>query len=316
MEKLESLFNLWLPSPLQPFRTPETDKIDLQVYIKRDDLIHYHISGNKYRKLKGHFNAFMAGNFQEIVAFGGAFSNLLYSLSFITGKTEIPTTFYVRGDGYDPNNPSLEVLKKNGVKLRFIDRRTYREKDKPPVLEQLLRVHKRPYVIPEGGSDPRAVPGSAEIWHEIKEQLERLPDYLVMDLGTGGTFGGVMKVIDPKTRLIGIPVLKGVNWEKTLSPIVEKNFESGLGEGIDLLQNYHFGGFAKYNEKLIAFINTFRRDYGIPLDPIYTGKLAYAVVELIKKGYFKPGSMVVWVHSGGLQGIAGFNYRFGHLIGH
>lgn len=308
MKKLESLFQLWLPSPMQPFKTEATEAAELQVWVKRDDLIHHHLSGNKYRKLKQHFIAFQEGDFSEIVAFGGAFSNLLYSLSFIARESGIPTTYYIRGDGFDRQNPSLATMHRNGVKLRFLDRRTYREKNKKYILDQILRDHQDAYVLPEGGSDPLAIPGSREIVTEIENFLTAAPDYIVMDLGTGGTFAGAMKAIDQKTTLIGIPVLKGVDWPKTLSPILQEDLSNGLGENIELLEDYHFGGFAKYNDKLIHFINDFTQKYGIPLDPIYTGKLTYGVLDLIDKKYFEKGSSVVWVHSGGLQGIAGFNY--------
>lgn len=314
MKKLESLFQLWLPSPLQAFRSLETEEAGLEVWVKRDDLIHHHISGNKYRKLKQHFISFKEGNYKEIVAFGGAFSNLLYSLSFIAKRTGVPTTFYIRGDGFDPENPSMKIMTENGVRLKFLDRQTYREKGKAYILKQLLSDHEKPYVVPEGGSSPLAVPGSSEIVEEINKQLGKTPDYIVMDIGTGGTFGGAMRAIGNDTTLIGIPVLKGVDWPKTLAPIVEQDLSNGLGKGVEITEHYHFGGFAKYNAELISFINDFSSTYGIPLDPIYTGKLAYGVMDLIKNGHFKAGSTVVWVHSGGLQGIAGFNYLNGPLI--
>jgi 1-aminocyclopropane-1-carboxylate deaminase len=314
MKNLESLFQLWLPSPMQPFKTAASEAAGLSLWVKRDDLIHHHLSGNKYRKLKQHFKAFQEGDYREIVAFGGAFSNLLYSLSFIARASGIAMTFYIRGDGFDVQNPSLAIMQKNGVRMRFLDRATYREKNKRPVLDQILRDHQKAYVVPEGGSDPLAVPGSAEIVSEIESFLGASPDYLLMDLGTGGTFGGAMKAKNKKTRLLGIPVLKGVDWPGTLSPILEKELSQELEEGVEILDSYHFGGFAKYNEQLIQFINDFTHQYGIPLDPIYTGKLAFGVMDLLEKGYFEKGSTVVWVHSGGLQGIAGFNYLNGKKI--
>jgi 1-aminocyclopropane-1-carboxylate deaminase/D-cysteine desulfhydrase-like pyridoxal-dependent ACC family enzyme len=317
MQNLETLFSLWLPSPLQPFRNTATEKAGIQVFIKRDDLIHHHLSGNKYRKLRQHFEEFNAGQYGEIVAFGGAFSNLLYSLSYIIKRTGIPGTFYIRGDGFDPKNPSLATMAENGVELRFIDRKTYREKDSSRIGSKWMRKHDRnPYLVPEGGSSPLAVPGSAQIYWEITEQLGRAPDYLMMDLGTGGTFGGVMSVVTEQTRLLGIPVLKGVDWPATLSRIVEPALFRETIKRISILEDYHFGGFARFNTELIDFINRFRMEYGIPLDPVYTGKLAFALCDLLKKGVFNKGSTVVWVHSGGLQGIAGFNYLNGPLIGH
>lgn len=314
MKNLESLFQFWLPSPLQSYRDEHSDAAGIRVFVKRDDLIHHHISGNKYRKLKQHFRDFLAGDYEEIVAFGGAFSNLLYTLSFISARTGIPTTFYIRGDGYDPDNPSMRTMMENGVRLRFLDRQSYREKHKPHIRSQLLREHSKAYVVPEGGSDNRAVPGSGEIITELLEQLSEAPDFLVMDLGTGGTFAGVMENLPEATTLIGIPVLKGINWNQTLGEVLQRDMSGGLDPRVILNQDYHFGGFAKFNQELVDFINQFNLESGIPLEPIYTGKMVYGINDLIKSGYFPKGSTLVWVHSGGLQGIAGFNYLHGHLI--
>ena len=314
MEKLESLFHLWLPSPLQVFESKLTAQKRLKVYVKRDDLIHHHISGNKYRKLKQHWENFRNGSYNEVIAFGGAFSNLLHTLSFIGHRSGVPMTFYVRGDGPDPNNPTLSTILHNGIRLKFLDRQTYRMKHEAHVLEQLISQHDKPYVIPEGGGGLPAGPGSAEIVEELQEQLASNPNYLVMDLGTGGTFSGVMNAIPADTGLIGIPVLKGMDWQATLNAQLDKDVDTPLPDQVRLIEDYHFGGFAKFNTKLVDFINEFRISYGIPLDPIYTGKMVYGIMNLIKLDFFSKDSTIVWVHSGGLQGIDGFNYRHGNLI--
>ena len=314
MQKLESLFELQIPSPLQAFDIPDLNSSELKVYAKRDDLIHPEISGNKFRKLKHNFEAFRLGKYKEIVAFGGAFSNLLYTLSFITKKASIPATFYVRGDGFDPNNPTLNTLKKNGASLVFLDRSTYRMKNDDAFLRDLHERHPGAFFIPEGGSNSLALPGAAEIIKELKMQLGKDPDYLLMDIGSGGTFTGVLRELSSNTTLIGIPVLKGVNWNRTISRLLNKEVDLAQIPNVSIAEDYHFGGFAKYNEKLIDFINFFTSKYSIQADPIYTAKLLYALFDLVKSGHFKKGSSLVWVHGGGNQGIDGFNYLNGKLI--
>ena len=314
MQELNILFNLWLPSPLQKLALPTTLANGVDIYVKRDDLIHYHLSGNKYRKLKFNWQAFLKGDYDEIVAFGGAFSNLLYTLSFISLKSRVPMTFYIRGDAYDPENPTLKQIRKNGVEMHFLDRTTYRRKNEKAIMNEILTDHNKAFVIPDGGSNKLAIPGSAEILRETEKQLGKKPDYLLMDLGTAGTFSGVLAELAPPTKLIGIPVLKGVNWEQTILSVNETLDTDDLKKDIEIIEDYHFGGFAKFTPTLIEFINNFSLQYGIALDPIYTGKLVFALFDLLSKNYFRPESTIVWVHGGGLQGIDGFNYLNGPLI--
>jgi 1-aminocyclopropane-1-carboxylate deaminase len=311
---IENAFQLWIPSPLQPMHSELSVEKDIRLFVKRDDLIHYHISGNKYRKLKYNLQAFYEGDFDCIVAFGGAFSNLLYTLSYIGKACNIPMTFFVRGDGDDPNNPSLQKIKNNGAKLHFLSRKEFKSMRDPERQAELVKDFNKPFIIPEGGSNALAIPGSKEILLEIIDQLGKPPDYLLMDLGTAGTFSGVLSVLPKQTQLIGIPVLKGVDWIRTIEAVFESVDPVLKKKNFKILENYHFGGFAKYNDELIEFINTFTLKHGIPMDPIYTGKLAYAFMDLLKSDYFKPGSTVVWVHAGGLQGIDGFNYLNGNKI--
>jgi len=312
MKNFYKHFNLWLPSPLQQLHI-ENDN-NLNIYVKRDDLIHHDISGNKFRKLKYNLIHAFENGYKELIAFGGAFSNLLYTLSVISYEMNIPTTLYIRGDGYDPQNPTLNFIKNKGVKMVFMSRKEFKKIRTKEFLEDLKKQKPESYIIPEGGSNNLAVPGSAEIVDEIISQLGSAPDYLVMDLGTGGTFAGALANIPETTQLIGISAIKGVDWNKTLLDIFEGESRFVNKTNWKILDDYHFGGFAKYNNELIDFINSYKSKSGIPLDPIYTGKLVYAVEDLIKKKYFKKNSTVVWVHGGGLQGIKGFNYMHDNVI--
>jgi 1-aminocyclopropane-1-carboxylate deaminase len=303
MDEIYEYFNLWIPSPLQKIKS----KNNVNVFVKRDDLIHSVISGNKFRKLKYILLDFYKGNKNHITAFGGAYSNLLHALSLIVREMKIPARFYIRGDNYDETNPTLSFIKNNGVEMVFLSRTEFRKIRERDFLERLQKDHTDSYIIPEGASNLLATYGAAEIWDEIIAELNEVPDYIVMDMGTGGTFAGVLSKLDDKTQLIGIPVLKGVNWPKTLNEIFKGNEFLFNKKNVVINEEYHFGGFGKYNSDLISFINRFKFRYGIDLDPLYTGKLAYALVDLIENGYFSDNSKIVWVHGGGLQGIKGFN---------
>lgn len=311
MENFYKHFNLWLPSPIQKLNI---ESGNFNIFVKRDDLIHNDISGNKFRKLKYNLKYAFANGYDKIIAFGGTFSNLLYTLSVISSEMNIPATFYIRGDGYDNNNPTLNFIKDNGVEMIFLDRTEFKKIRTKEYLTSLRKKNPHTYVIPEGGSNNLAVPGSGEIVDEIVSQLGHEPDYLIMDLGTGGTFAGVLDKLPSKTKLVGIAAIKGVDWNKTLTEIFEGDTAFIKEKNWEILEDYHFGGFAKYNKELIDFINKYKSKYGIPLDPIYTGKLVFAVHDLVEKGYFKENSTIVWVHGGGLQGIAGFNYLHGGII--
>ncbi|HEB61998.1 MAG TPA: pyridoxal-phosphate dependent enzyme, partial [Bacteroidetes bacterium] len=217
MKSFYNNFNLWLPSPLQQINYNIYP--DYHIYVKRDDLIHHDISGNKFRKLKYNLIDFFERKSKSIIAFGGAFSNLLYTLSVISKEMNIPATFFIRGDGYDENNPTLKFIKQNGVKMIFMSRTAFKNIREKEFLNQLQSQYPDAYIIPEGGSNNLAVPGSGEIVDEIIEQLGHSPDYIIMDLGTGGTFAGVLDKLPDKTKLIGMAAIKGVDWNKTLLEI-------------------------------------------------------------------------------------------------
>lgn len=310
MKRFYKNFNLWLPSPLQKLNTDiySHQYSNYNLYVKRDDLIHHDISGNKFRKLKYNLIYAFDNGFDKLIAFGGAFSNLLYSISVISAEMNIPTTFYIRGDGFDKNNPTLKFIKHNGVKMEFLSRTEFKKIRTKEYLKQLKEQNTDTYIIPEGGSNNLAIPGSGETVEEITDQLGYDPDYIIMDLGTGGTFAGVLSKVSDKTQLIGIAAIKGVDWNNTLIDLFEGENTFLKKTNWKILDDYHFGGFAKHNDDLINFINSYKSKFGILLDPIYTGKLVYALDDLIKKKYFKENSNIIWIHGGGLQGISGFNY--------
>ncbi len=303
MNEISEYFNLWIPSPLQKLKNTG----NRNVFVKRDDLIHSVISGNKFRKLKFIMLDFFKENKKSIIAFGGAYSNLLHALSLIVREMKIPATFFIRGDGFDDSNPTLNFIRNNGVEMIFLSRSEFKKIRDKDFLERLKIEQPGSYIIPEGASNILATYGSSEIYDEIIADLNHVPDYIIMDMGTGGTFAGVLSKLEGKTQLIGIPVLKGVNWSRTISEIFNGNEFLYSKKNYIINENYHFGGFGKFNIELITFINKFKFRFGIDLDPLYSGKLAYAVQDLMLNGYLSDNSDVVWIHGGGLQGIKGFN---------
>ena len=310
MKPISEYFNLWIPSPLQKLQIIQ----DYQVYVKRDDLIHSVISGNKFRKLKYILLDFQSSGKDHIIAFGGAYSNLLHALSLIVREISVPAIFYIRAYGDDKNNPTLNFIRGNGVEMRFLSKEEFRKLRDASYLKKMQSEMPSAYIIPEGASNMLATYGSAEIYEEIEQQLGIAPDHIVMDMGTGGTFAGVLSRIGEKTRLTGIPVLKGVDWEKTLAQIYNGDDSILLTKNYVITEDYHFGVFAKFNQELIDFINSYNFRFGINIDPVYTGKLAFAVNDMTSRGEFAKNSTIVWIHGGGLQGIRGFNRNNDNLV--
>jgi 1-aminocyclopropane-1-carboxylate deaminase/D-cysteine desulfhydrase-like pyridoxal-dependent ACC family enzyme len=183
--------------------------------------------------------------------------------------------------------------------LHYLDRGTYRQKSSSAVRDQLIDTFGESYVIPEGGTNEPALEGCAELATEIEHQLEEWPDYLAAACGTGGTLAGLIRGSDGRGQILGVSSLKG-NWmPKEIAKLLG---ESQSYSNWQILSQYHFGGYAKFPSPLQAFCEEFTAVYGIRLDPIYTSKLFYGILDQIRKGCFPKGSKVLVVHSGGLQG--------------
>lgn len=286
---------LKLNTPLQPIKENLFKKHDLNLFIKRDDLIHKHISGNKWRKLKYNFEDCINKNKNRIITFGGAFSNHVVALSFAAKLYKIKTLAFIRGEKEYAKNSSLSFAIENGMELVFISRSEYKLKESSLIFKKIFS--KNDYYVQEGGSNPLGERGASEIINEIKINY----DYLVSAVGTGTTIFGMSKNNDNlNKKTIGILTLKNEDSIKNL--IIKKKLN-----GIKIFSSYHFGGYAKYTEKLIDFILFFKERYNITLDPIYTGKALFAIYDLTQKGFFKKGTTIIFLHTGGIQGILGFN---------
>lgn len=280
---------------------------DVSLTIKREDLLHPVISGNKYRKLTYNLQKAKEQDKNILLTFGGAFSNHIAAVAGAGKEYGFKTIGIIRGEELVDKvegNPTLSYAKQCGMQLIFVTREQYRQKhtidffDKCKQLSFLQgELEKEVYLIPEGGTNELAIKGC----EEILTKEDAAFDYVCVCVGTGGTISGVINSAKAKQKILGFSALKGdfLNTEiEKLAP--NKN-------NWKLITDYHFGGYGKINDDLISFINQFKQVTNVPLDPIYTGKMLYGIIDLTQKGYFKPNSSVLAIHTGGLQGIEGMN---------
>lgn len=274
---------------------------NVELHIKREDEIHPFISGNKYRKLKYNLQEVRKLQFDTLLTFGGAYSNHIAAVAAAGNKFGFKTIGIIRGEELIDKiseNPTLQFAKKQGMKLKFVSRSIYRDKENRDFLKELKDEFGNFYLVPEGGTNPLAVKGCEEILSEEDDQF----DYICCAVGTGGTISGLINASKSHQKILGFPALKGDFLSTNISKFVTKN-------NWELITDYHFGGYAKVNKALIDFINQFKQAYNIPLDPVYTGKLMFGVIKMIEANYFKKDSKILVIHTGGLQGISGMNKR-------
>lgn len=284
---------------LQTIKIPFDNPYEIELFIRREDLIHPLISGNKFRKLKYNLQYAIENGIRGVLSFGGAYSNHIAALSAAGKLNGIKTVGVIRGDELSNSffsNPTLAFAFSQGMEFDFVSREDYRRKNTSEFMAYLEQKYPGYYIIPEGGSNMLAVKGCEEILLEDDDVY----DYVVAPVGTGGTLAGLIRSSRMHQTIVGVPVLKG--------DFLNNDIRMFVGEKVFVLfEEYNFGGYAKVNDHLINFINDFTDSYGVPLDPIYTGKMMFAIKDQILKGYFKPKSKVLAIHTGGLQGIEGAN---------
>lgn len=272
---------------------------DYTLHLKREDLLHPEMSGNKFRKLKYNLVEAQEQGKDTLLTFGGAYSNHIAAVAAAGKEFGFKTIGIIRGEELAekrPLNPTLAFAEACGMKLHFISREEYRRKEDPNFLEALKTKFGDFYLLPEGGTNALAVKGCVEILKDSDFEY----DYVCTAVGTGGTLVGIIEASKEYQKIIGFSVLQGDFQTSEIQKYShKKNFE--------ITDFYSFGGYGKIDEELIRFINRFREMTLIPLDPIYTGKMMYGVLDLLKRKYFKKNSRILAVHSGGLQGIAGAN---------
>ncbi|WP_343034649.1 1-aminocyclopropane-1-carboxylate deaminase/D-cysteine desulfhydrase [Alteromonas ponticola] len=290
---IESIPEIETPSPCLPFKPDWQHAEDLQIYVKRDDLIHPVVSGNKWRKLKYTLRQLPAST-TRIVSFGGGYSNHLHALGFICHQLAMPFTAIVRGDYSASLTPMLHDLMAWNSELVYVDKVEYRQRDTLAYINQLQARYPGAVIIPEGGKQPSALRGVGEIMHE----LAVIPDYVLVPVGSGATLAGLVGQLYGHQRAIGIAVLKGENYlESEVNQLLDRTQTNW-----HIQHDFHHGGYAKCSRELAEFCRTFTREHGFAVEPVYSGKLFYAAKMLIERQYFEKGAKVLLLHTGGLQG--------------
>lgn len=273
----------------------------VSLFVKREDLLHEFISGNKFRKLKYNLLEAQKEHQHTILTFGGAYSNHIAAVAYAGKVNKMKTIGVIRGDEFVhkvEENPTLKFALNNGMQLEYISRTAYKNKDDLDFLENLKSKYGVFYHLPEGGTNERAVKGC----EEILTSDDTIFDYICCSIGTGGTIAGLINSAFSHQKIIGFPALKGISFKDEICKFAKKS---------DWIENneYTFGGYGKVSHELVSFINDFNAKHKIPLDPVYTGKMAYGIVDLISKNYFPKNSKILMIHSGGLQGIKGMNIK-------
>lgn len=277
---------------------PQAAKQGIQVFIKRDDLIHPVISGNKWRKLKYNLEKARQEDYDTLLTFGGAWSNHLHATAFAGKLWGFKTIGIIRGERPAVLSNTLQDAEENGMHLEFISRELYRKKEETEMQTFLHLNFGTFYSIPEGGMNAEGIHGCRELMAE----LNFTPDYICLPCGTGATLAGIVSAAPSTTEVLGFSALKNGNFLKEQVDTVLADIKNNFS----VISDYSIGGYAKTSLSLYDFITGFYVEHRLLLDPVYTGKMMMGVIDLLEKEYFKPGSRIVIVHTGGLQGIRGY----------
>ena len=291
--------NLPVNIPIHEIEDPLLEEKSIRVFLKREDLINEKISGNKWRKLYYNLKFAQSENRSTLVTFGGAYSNHIAATAAAGKMFGFTTIGVIRGEAHPTLNPTLRYASQCGMELRYVSRAAYQERTTSEFIENHLFDISNYYLIPEGGTNHLAVKGCEEILADIDFDF----DVVCCSCGTGGTLSGIINTLKSHQSAIGFSSLKGGNFlnDEISKYVINSQWSLNL--------DYHFGGYAKVDKGLVEFINQFHNKHGIPLDPVYTGKMIYGLWDLIEKDYFRSGSSIVAIHTGGLQGIEGMNER-------
>lgn len=288
---------LQLPSPLHRIRHPLLAAHDVTLWCKRDDLIHPTLSGNKWRKLKYHLQQAQMLGKGHILSFGGAYSNHIHALAAAGLRLGLRTTGIIRGEGDTVSNPTLKAAKGWGMDLVFVDRQDYRRRQDP---EWLARFEDDDtLLVPEGGSSPLAIPGVAELVDEVPFS----PDLWVLPCASGGTLAGLIAGKRGQEQILAIAVLKGADF--ITGEVCRLHPAAATTPGWRIALDHHDGGYARFSPALWQWVQAFSAETGLPLEPIYSGKAMWGLFRELAAGRIARGSKIIFIHTGGLQGLAG-----------
>ncbi|AFY48518.1 1-aminocyclopropane-1-carboxylate deaminase [Nostoc sp. PCC 7524] len=304
------------PIPTQQINSEIANCAGVEMYVLRLDLMHPWVNGNKWFKLKYNLLAAKEENFTTLLTFGGAYSNHIYATAAAGNLFGFRTIGVIRGEERLPLNPTLSFAVQQGMQLMYVDRETYRQRHTPELHAQLRQRFGEVFMIPEGGCNLNGVRGCTEILAEVTAIFNTV----CMACGTATTLIGLTLASPSAKKILGFPVLKnGEFLKQDINNLLTQYLASGLPAPSltptpwELICNYHFGGYAKVNDHLLAFSQEFTQTYGIPLDYVYTAKMFYGVIDLIQQGFFARGDRLLLIHTGGLQGNLGMRERLKNL---
>ena len=293
--------NLNIPSKITKIESDLLNQKQVSLFIKRDDLIHPFISGNKWRKLKYNFQYAKLKGYHTILSYGGAYSNHLHALSYACSKLGFNSVGIVRGFQQIESNPTLTFCQENHMQLYYLDRSEYRHnKYSKKTLDYFRKMFNSFYMVPEGGNNELGVRGCEEILSEIDFNF----DYVCSPVGTGCTAAGLIRSMHNNKRFLGFtPFKKVVEQQNSIMKFCHPDDYNNW----NLISDIHFGGFGKINNNLVKFIQQFKSNYSIGLDLVYMGKLFYSLFNLISQNHFPKNTNILVLHTGGLQGLKGFD---------
>ncbi len=288
----------YVETPVQELAEPLAQRAGVKLLVKREELNHPHISGNKWWKLKYNLQEVVKRGKDTVLTFGGAYSNHIYATAAATAECGLKSVGVIRSEETLPLNPTLASAQRFGMALHYVSRETYRTKQDETFLSALRKKWGDPYVIPEGGSNESGVRGARDFGLRLHAAAF---EYLCVPVGTGGTIAGLIQATGPRAEVIGFPAIKG---DGSLIADIHKLAGTTAARACHwrLETGYHHGGYAKTTPALISFMDQFETAHGFPLDHVYTAKMMFGVYDLIKRGYFRRGATVMAIHTGGLQG--------------
>lgn len=275
------------------------------VTVVRLDQVDDSQSGNKFFKLKYNLQHVKLEGYERVISFGGAYSNHIHALALAGRESGIDTVGIIRGEERYPLNPTLADAVTAGMRLRYISRQRYREKQAPDFLQQLQEEFPNSYILPEGGSNLLGVRGCLD----IKKYINQEAGLVLLPCGTGATLAGVAASL-PECQVVGISVLKNAldleeRVAEYLSELLREGYIQHIPQNWAIRHEFHCGGYAKVNTGLAGFIDQFFSDTGIPVEPVYTGKMFYALEQMLQQGEIEATTPVTAIHTGGLQGLRG-----------
>ncbi len=283
-------------TPVLTIEDPTLEKAAVRLLLKREDLNHPFISGNKWWKLKYNLQEAIRQGHDTLLTFGGAYSNHIYATAAGAKNVGLKSIGIIRGERTEPLNATLQFARDNGMQLHYVTRESYRKKDLPEFHQSLREKFGNFYLVPEGGTNELALKGC----REFGALLNSIPaDYVCLPVGTGGTMAGIIRGLATEKTVLGFAVLKNQGF-------LEQKIHECTGElstcSWQIINDYAYGGYAKRHPAVASFIDSFLKRTNVPFDFVYTGKMMCGIFDLVEKGFFEKGTTILAIHTGGLQG--------------